>query len=513
MSPNPYKQWPSYGYLPYKGEYFRLHHGKSNKQLADIPFSAIENLISRLKTIDMEAKNVQDFAIRSSQEINHFNKALPIELLRLKVPEGMIRASIDRYYWGDPKSIRGLKLSIDQEKFKWFIEHVSLRKNNDLWRTFEYIYISKNFFAQSALVDPKFKSKISRYTNSVKQYSTSQLNSIDKGIQDIREKIEQSIEKFKRVIHEENGKQLLFFPYCLQYLNQMRLKISSIKALSELGDFSSCFTEMRGVMEGLGFQVFLDVLQARAVQANINASNMDLLRQFSQSQVSEARKDREFRGIQPRIISLQTNREIGNSFLESVSRTCQLDYEKKGILVSKVYEKMSMASFVMLHGKPRKNVKGMKDWDDERMEKSPFPFIDFGKGANADFLNIGVKELTDTIKDTGVNISKNEVEKLFMNYISGSEVVVLPPQTKFSFDFLYHSFAKEDLWYEMKSLYDAFSPFAHSCWESTTIWPFISVLEIQTFNNVLKEFSSLVSKALVSYFSFFDSTRDGFFGS
>ena len=60
-------------------------------------------------------------------------------------------------------------------------------------------------------------------------------------------------------------------------------------------------------------------------------------------------------------------------------------------------------------------------------------------------------------------------------------------------------------------MYNEFSPFTHSTWETYTIWPFTSVLEIMIFKNNLKRFVEIMNKALEDYLVYFNKMIDSFF--
>lgn len=65
------KDWPSYGYFPYNGRYFRMYRGNSNKQFSDVPSASILRLIENLSQIERESDKIDDFKRKALCEIQN----------------------------------------------------------------------------------------------------------------------------------------------------------------------------------------------------------------------------------------------------------------------------------------------------------------------------------------------------------------------------------------------------------------------------------------------------------
>ncbi len=501
MSSSPgLKDWPSYGYFPYNGKYFRMHRGQSNKQLADIPSLSIFNLVQELSRIEDISSDINDFSNKAKETIDKFNTELPVEI---EAPEGMIRASIDNFYWGNKDPKLGLKIIVDSRKFRDFLLKRS-KSTGRVWKTFEYIYASKNIFLQKTIQLKNFDNNIIKYAEEVKKFAFEELRSVklssktlDNGIKNSIYSIVSNLEKERK----RTNRSLAYFLYALIYFNELKVKNRSLEVLASIGDFPACLSEMRRMIEGLAFHMFLDLLQIRALRFNKAAIDMDLFRLFSQGVIKEA----EDLHVRPSRIFVGSDGKINNRMLEGLIERINLEKDRKVQLVQNIYDEMSISSYVLLLGQPRKKHSKMKSWSEVEVKNSNLMFIGNLNGENKEFFNLGVREITRALSGVGIDKNEEEITEHLLREIEEGEMVVSAPTSKYPFDFLRHALKTSKTWEDLESLYNELSPFVHTCWESSIVWPFTSVLEIMTYNNILRHFAELVLEALKGYLNFIDS--------
>lgn len=500
------KEWPSYGSFPYVGRYFRMHHGSSNKQFSDVPSASIIRLIENLNQIEHESDNIDDFKRQALLKIERFNSEI---VKQFSTPEGMIKASLDRYYWGSKDPMLGLRIAVNFEKFQGFV----LSKSEvivDIWKTFEYVYVSKNIFIQKALEELDFDNKIKKYTGEVKEFSSKYLDSIQDSYGNLNSCIQHvisSILKSTRTEKNKKGQRLAYFPYAFSYFNEMRFRITSMAAVSQNGDFPACLAEMRRMMEGLSFSIFLDTLQIKALRSEEKAKYIDLLAPFSQGSIKEAGKHH----MNPKLISLDKNGQINNSILRGLIKNDRLGNEAKRKVIQQVYNKMSIASYLLISGVYKKKNKIVKGWTEDKINDSKLMFIDYAEEGNKEFINLGASEIACALSQSGINVTETQVKDYILSEMDGGEIILLPPTSKYPFDFLSQTYKTKKVWLDMGTLYNELSSFVHTSWESSIVWPFTSVLEIMTFGSVLSRFVSLICAALEDYISFFEAERDHLF--
>ncbi len=500
--------WPSYGEIKNnlkKWRFFLIHHGASNKQFSDAPSSAINSLVGELVELDGNKASREDFRNKARSIIHEFNTGLAREL---GYPENMLRVSLDKYSSWVEDSKFGLKVFIDENKFRMFIGELASSRNN-LWKTFDYIYVCRNIFWQKAVTDRDFKSKISNYQESVKRFAYINISSIEDTYSMLNTRIEKTIDKLVKKIRmkKKEDSSLIYFPYTLIYLNELRLKIGSFQSLSGIGDFPACFSEMRRVIEGLSFHLFMDQLKLNLLKKN-KKFTLDLYRLFNEGSIKEGNE------LGLRIREISSKAEIlKNPLLKLIISESDINAGKVDVrrFSGNIHKNMSAASYFLVYGRPADEIPKFRSASDEDKDKSKLQFIDYSDARYGKFLDAGIDEILEALSSEQLKVGRDEIKSFFLNALSGTEMVVVPPAPTLPLRLLGYSTLGSQTGGELLGMYNELSPFAHSCWESSTIWPFTSVLEIMTYSNWLKRFESLLYDSLDLYMTFLEKRWEALF--
>lgn len=509
MPGNGLSDWPSYGEIRNSlktWRFFLVHHGASNKQFSDVPSSAIFSLVGELVKLDGYAENREDFRNKAQSIIQKFNAGIA------KVhgyPENMLRISLDRYSSWIEDSKLGIKVFIDENKFKAFIGNLASNRKN-LWKTFDYISVCRNIFLENAVKDRNFKSKISNFQESVRSFASINLSSIEDTYSMLGIRVQKTIDDLVKKIRKEEkrGSSLIYFPYTIIYLNELRLKISSFQSLSTIGDFTACLSEMRRVIEGLSSHLFMDQLKMNLLKKNKKFAP-DLYLLFNEGSVKEGNE------LGLKIREINSKAEIlRNPLLKQIMSEPDIDTGKVDArrFSWNLHRNMSTASYFLLYGRPASEIPKFKSASEEQKEKSMLQFVDYSDARYREFLDAGIEEILQALSSERLKMGRDEIRSSFLSVLSGTEMVVIPPAPTLPLRLLGYSILRPETREELLDMYNELSPFAHACWESNTMWPFTSVLEIMTYSKWLKRFESVLYNSLDQYLEFLEVNQESLFG-
>lgn len=501
------KNWPSFGYFPYKGTYFRIHHENSNKQYADIPSIAVFYLLAELSDIEGESQNSHEFWKKGKSAIDNWNTEIK---QTLEIPNDMIIASLDKYYWGNSveNEIYGLRIRINEKIFKDFLKERS-EALKSVYQVSEYINFCKNIFTQKQLENHDFRNKMDVYTDKVKETASNDLSEISKSLQDLIKTTdntrEQIIQKMNRLIKED--KKPSYVAYTLIYLNELRLKASSLESLTSVGDFPGCISQMRGMIEGLTNNIFLDLLHMNFLAKYKEETAMELKHMFNEDSYKEALDY----GIKVKLID-RKSALAKNKTLEGIAEHLQMSNDEIEKFIYNLHKKMSFASYLMLYGLKVSN-SPLKDFKKNKLDKSKLWIFDPQEENSNILINVCLQEIKDALGDSGIH-NEEKVDGYLDDIrkkIKEEKIILVPLMPTLSREISRYSVLTETSANGLREMYNEFSPFTHSTWETYTIWPFTSVLEIMTFKNNLKRFVEIMKQALEDYLVYFNKMIDSFF--
>lgn len=494
------ENWPSFGYFSYKGTYFRMHHGNSNKQYADIPSSSVFHLIVELANIDDESSNRQEFWNRAKSKIDEWNDGVKEAF---KIPENMIMAALDKYYWGDTEEngVYGLKIRINQKLFFDFLKERS-ESLKSVYKVFEYIYDCKYIFTERLLEDDDFPNKMDTYIEKVKETTLEDFNEISRLLQNLIKSADNARYEIVGQINRSSkkGRKPAYTPYTLIYINELRLKSNSLKSLTDIGDFSASLSQMRGIIEGLTSNIFLDQLHLNFISKYKTGKVRDLRDLFNEDSYKEAR-NYSIMGVKE--IDSKTQL-VKNEVLKGIADHVHLSSDEIKKFIVNLHKRMSFASYLMVYGLTFSNSL-LKDIDKNKLDKSKLWIFNTEEESNDILVNTGLQEINDALKDSGIHDKKkvDDYMEEIRKKIRGEKLVLVPPTPTLPLRIISHSVLTKKTASGLKEMYDEFSPFTHSTWETNTVWPFTSVLEVMTFKHNLRRFVEVVGDAIEDYIMYF----------
>ncbi|EQB72898.1 MAG: hypothetical protein AMDU4_FER2C00123G0007 [Ferroplasma sp. Type II] len=504
MYENDHFEWPSFGSFPFKNKYLRIYHGKSNKQHSDIPSIAVFSLLKELDLIEKHSSGYDNFRQQALEEVKKWNEALPKEM---EIPKNMISASLNKYYWGQSKynNMLGLKITVNWKKFFDFLKERSEDRKN-IWKTFGYIYNCRELFTQRSLEDQdKFKVQMEKYTGQVRQTASTHINLINTSLSELETTTKNAISKiYKTVIKiaKRDKKEPAYMLYTLIYFNELRLKYKTLRSLTQIGDFSACFSEMRRIIEGLTTHMFWDQLELKILKVDQRAKDIPLLLWFNEGAFKEANE----LGLNIKEVS-NKKQILGNEVLKSLLKESDLNSDNTKIFIEKLHINMSIASFTIIYGK-RCSISPLSKYNEKHLNDSKLMIT----MPDVEFLKIGSQEIVDALTVARIIDSQSsmDIQDRIYNTLKEEKLIIIPPPPTFPLRILGRSILSKETISELKDMYNEFSPFTHSAWESNTVWPFTSVLEIMTFANNMKRFTESMDNAINDFISFFKTTLNVF---
>lgn len=498
--------WPSYGYLSYKGKYFRIHHGRSNKQYADLPFTLVLELIAELNRIEDQSANSDEFLSKAKNTVNVWNEQVKNDL---GIHENMLLAYLDKYYWGQnvENVAYGLKIRVNWNIFSNFLKERS-ESPKSVYKVFEYIYTCKSIFTQKLLEDDKFQEKIETYIERVKRAALEDLNEISSLIQELQKSADNARKMVVSQIRKgiKNGKKPAYILYFLIYINELKLKADTIGYLSEIGDFPTCLSQMRSMIEGLSNHIFWDQLKLNLLKREKDAEGADMMRLFNEDSYKEAMNY----NLKIKEIATKSQFTTSEVLKDIVEYFYPTDKEIKDFIVN-LNKKMSFASYLLVYGTLVSN-SPLNNINTGKLNQSKLYIFDMDNTQGKTLLSIGLQEIVDALKDSG-SYEEKQIEsfrKRVQESMKNEQVVLIPPTPTLPLRIISYSILSSNTASELKDLYNEFSPFTHSTWETNTIWPFTSVLEIMTFKHNLKKFMGVVDAALNDFMKYFNEMLDSF---
>ena len=347
------------------------------------------------------------------------------------------------------------------------------------------------------------------YTDKVKETASVDLSEISKSLQDLIKTTDNTREQIMRKINRlvDKEKKPSFIPYTVIYMNELRLKSSSLESLISVGDFSGCISQMRGMIEGLTNNIFLDQLHMNFIAKYKKETAMELKYMFNEDSYKEALNY----GIKVNLLNSKSDLDK-NKTLEGIVEHLQLDDDEIKKFINNLHKKMSFALYLMVYGL-KVSKSRLHDAKKNKLNKSKLWIFD-PENENSDILiNVCLQEIKVALEDSGIH-NEEKVDD-YLGYvrkkIREEKIILVPLMPTLSRKISSYSVLTKTSASGLAEMYNEFSPFTHSTWETYTIWPFTSVLEIMTFKNNLKRFVDIMSQALEDYLVYFNKMMDSFF--
>ena len=462
--------WPFFGDIIVSGQsYFKMLRGSSCKAYVDVPNEITKTLIENLAQINSESKNIQEFYNRAWRVIDDYNNFLrkygeeyleyPLDWLSFSLYKSKY---MDRY---------AVKININWDKFMDFLNGFS-KFNIKIWKKYHYISICRYPSLKLAL-----KKDLEQTQRAVMDHSAMDIAEITEKIEDFINYLEKMKNQIMNLLKREKWKETLIYsslyPEVLLYLVEM---ISTIKALKDIvnnGMLTSCYRELRKILEGLGWAIFDDILLIRSIKReNINELPVPPYRYVSKEWYEIASSKKDFR--------IHNLGILKNKIKEYTASIKNSNY-KRSVLNDALFNNMSYGSFILFLGVNAEEI------TEEKREFVPI--------YNTDILvPIAKEDFKVAARSVGI-MSEDFVDNIMKNFESiPSEIVPPYPSNEFILSFIDKTFSTK-----LQDKYGEYSFFIHSYLTSWHIFPFSSVLEFKILNSEISIFFQIIKDVLEKY--------------
>lgn len=92
-----------------------------------------------------------------------------------------------------------------------------------------------------------------------------------------------------------------------------------------------------------------------------------------------------------------------------------------------LHRNMSAASYFLVYGRPAYEIPKFRCAIDEDKDKSKLQFIDYSDARYGKFLDAGIDEILEALSSEQLKVERDEIKSSFLNALSGTDMVVVPP--------------------------------------------------------------------------------------
>ena len=457
---------PSFGVIIYKNPYFKL---QSRGMYIDIPNSSTQDFLDGVTRIcENDPGKVYEKARELASDYNrNFGRNLG----------GWIRFVVKKQVFG--KEPFGIQLRINWDDFNTFLDEFA-ESDIELWKKYSYI-----LGCRAPSLDIILRGDLKKVQDEVREICEKEIEQINQKVEELIEKIEGFRDYLLKIARRR--KTIPIEPLTLCYFPEMLSILNTFPSIVENGAVTSCYREMRKVLENLSWVVFDDLLFFR-VKKRSGKDEISLLSPYrfiskewydwaSQNQhiirnLGQFKK--EIKGL-PEEIYLYGKRKGYNW------------NEKK--IIETFFEKISYPTFLMLINAdaqvpqelegvvPQYEVKTLRD--------------------------LAIRDLENIIKDLkNKRLSKSDgefIDKLSEKLeINSSKLIPLYPSNDFVIGFVSKVSS-----INLQKLYNEYSHFIHSYFTSWHIFPFSSVLEFKIYKHQLLIFADTILRLMKYHIDLF----------
>lgn len=465
---------PSFGVIIYKNPYFKL---QSRGMYIDIPNSSTQDFLDGITRIcENEPGKVYEKARELASDYNrNFERNLG----------GWIRFVVKKQFFG--KEPFGIQVRINWDGFTKFLDDFAER-DIELWKKYSYI-----LGCRAPSLGLILRGDLKKVQDEVREICKEEIEQINQRIEELIEKIEGFRDYLLKIARRR--KTIPIEPLTLCYFPEMLSILNTFPSIVENGAVTSCYREMRKVLENLSWVVFDDLLFFR-VKNRRGKDEISLLspyRFISKEWYDWASQNQHV------IRNLgQLEKEI-----KGLSEEIYLYGKKKGHnwnkkkIIKTFFEKISYPMFLMLIKAdaqvPQKLEGVVPQYEVKTLRE------------------LAVRDLENIIKDLKhKRLSKSDeefIDKLSEKLeINSSKLIPLYPSNDFVI-----AFVSKVTSINLQKLYNEYSHFIHSYFTSWHIFPFSSVLEFKIYKHQLRIFADTILGLIDYYFDLF--SRKGNKGS
>ncbi|HUV80223.1 MAG TPA: hypothetical protein VMW40_05300 [Candidatus Bathyarchaeia archaeon] len=458
-------KWPSFGHIISTKRDFKYFKLQSKQIYVDIPTTFFQGFLGELGGI---GDNDPEKAYEKARELAvDYNRNLEREI------GGWLRFVVTKQFSGYKDF--GIQLRIYWDKFNIFLDDFA-EKELGLGEKYSYILACRAPSLQLIL-----RGNLTEVQDKVKEICEEEITLINQKINDLTEKIEEYRDYLLKIARRR--KTIPIDPLTLYYFPEMLSILNTFPSIVENGAITSCYREMRKILENLSWVIFDDLLFYRRKITRDEllspyrfvskewydwaSQNQHMIRNLGQLKKEIKGLSEEFylygkrRGYnwnEKKIIKTSFERISYPTFLMLIKADAPIPKKMEGVVPQ--YEVKTLRDLAILD---LENI--IKDLKHKRLSKSDEEFID---------------KLSEKL---GINSPK---------------LIPLYPSNDFVIGFVSKVSS-----INLQKLYNEYSHFIHSYFTSWHIFPFSSVLEFKIYKHQLLIFNDAILSLMNYYFGLF----------
>lgn len=453
--------WPLFGTTVFKNAYFKL---ESRDPYVDVPNGLIEYFLEQL---DLLTKKYGDNSERLYQESlklrdnwNNFFEEKYGKWLKFVIRKESFA-----------KELFGVQVSIDWDRFYEFLDNFTT-KDIPLEGKYEYL-----FSCRAGIAWMKSKPYPHLMEERVKSISQKEIERINALIEDFIDRMV----RIKNELRKRSIPRKHIFPLVLAYISDILSTLEVIKYCVNRGILTTCYREMRKILENLSWAIMDDLLLFRRPH-DFMFTHIPPYRVLSKKWFDWARRQG---------ATLRDLREFDSSVRDVVEaiylfgRTDRYDFTRKNIKAV-FLNHMTYPSFLALMGI---NKELPKDLDKQ------VPSYNVKEIRN--YIEKDLNEILKKLKKKSLSKrDKRFIRELRESLLSrrSGDLVAPYPSNAFVLQFVGETFNLN-----LSGCYGKYSYFIHSYDKSWQLIPFSSVLEFKIFKHELTLFIKLILDMMDRY--------------
>jgi hypothetical protein len=295
--------------------------------------------------------------------------------------------------------------------------------------------------------------------------------------------------KIKNEIREKSIPRKHIFPIALAYIADILATLEAIKYCVNMGILTTCYREMRKILENLSWAIMDDLLLFRHPH-EFMFTHIPPFRVLSKKWFEWAwNEDMILKNLRELDLSLKNVSEEIHIFC----KTAGYEVTTKRIKET-LFRNLTYASFLAIIGKGEELPKGMDEW------VPSYNLTELRSYIKKDLSNTLIELKDKPLSDCDERFVEKLVESLLKQK---REYVITPyPSNAFALQFVGKTFNLD-----LNDFYNKYSYFVHSYDKSWQLVPFSSVLEFKIYQHEFTLFMKLILEMMSSYKQIFITRR------
>jgi hypothetical protein len=452
-------EWPLFGVRPSDNPYFKIE-GEAHRAYVDVPNLLITQFLTELDFLSEKyGDNLEKLyadANKLKDEFNDVIKEIAGKWLSISIIKEM-----------RSKKPFGIRIRIEWDLFQKFLKDFA-KKDISLAEKYRYLSMCRSEITfmrnipQKELMEERVKS-VSKYC----------IQEIDATITYFIDRLEKRRKKYREKLLLKSK----IRPLLLAYLPDMILTFKVIRNCIKEGAISTCYREMRKILETLSWVIVDDILLFKKNKDYRKKFEiMPPLRVPSKEWYEWARN----KGLIAK--SLSSLFKPLQVIIKEIGERYKIERRK---VEKSLFNSMTYPFFLALLGV-----------EEKLPDKLEGLVPSYEIGVLKPFIKETLTQLISQLKRTILTNSDNEfIEELTKNVIGNrSSIIMRYPSNSFIIQLL-----EKISGLDLHSLYEEYSYFVHSYDEAWQFYPFSSVLEFEIFKHEIIHFTKLTTQLLEFY--------------